>query len=545
VEKEVIRNACLISQDEPVRKALFSIVCDERMSEPARREAATALSGFRLNDKEIKGLQEQFDLLFKSSDGDPALLVSLAETLVAARPRCALDLLSKLEMETSSHKAARSAILKLTHSLGYILFDSEIIGPDGKTLSDFNSEDLHTNLKLNDKTAAEEMKAARRKCESLLSRQPSSSTKSPEPEQLDWLSIPKPQWHGAPAALLRAEYDIVPFHGRGSDISGLRKWVLNQHKYIAQLLTGNGGMGKTRLARELCLQLRSNSIRCGFINLQEIEQCFSYLKSCTDEPMLLVIDYAETAVEENVARILWILTNRNLRLVRLLLLARRGGYWWRRLKLMCDSIGARINREPRELSPLSIDAEKRRESYVLASKAFAKKLDVAEPSSMPKDLMAEHYKRALLLHMSALLATQHIKSNRSDMSALLATQRIKTDGSEAILEQILLREIDYWARQLERRQLPIFLVDGFWRAMGVISLKKGVQNKHEAVRVIGNVGFFRGQPTAVLEGIADTLHDCYPGDSNHDPLWIEPIQPDTLKDYLIAKGEAESPDDFR
>ncbi len=132
IERDVIRNAVLISQDEEVKKSLISIVRDERLSDPARKEAVAALSKFKLNNAELTELQQQFDHIFQSPDADPALLISLAETLVAAQPQRALDLLRKLDtMVTASHKAARSAIITFTQRNGYILFGSDVIGPDG------------------------------------------------------------------------------------------------------------------------------------------------------------------------------------------------------------------------------------------------------------------------------------------------------------------------------------------------------------------------------------------------------------------------------
>ena len=94
---------------------------------------------------------------------------------------------------------------------------------------------------------------------------------------------------------------------------------------------------------------------------------------------------------------------------------------------------------------------------------------------------------------------------------------------EPILETILGRERSFWARQLESRQLSPILEPGFERAMAVISACGGVRDKREAIKIIGNIGFFHDQQRAVIESIADVLHDYYPG-----PPWIEPVQPDLL-----------------
>jgi transcriptional regulator with XRE-family HTH domain len=382
------------------------------------------------------------------------------------------------------------------------------------------SEEILTDLELSDETVADAIRAAVKESrEAKPGAQQGCPGGSPA-KQLDWLSIPELQWRGGPAALLRAEYAIVPFHGRESEIGKLKSWALNEDESIIQLISGSGGMGKTRLARQLCLQLRSDGIQAGFLVPCEIRQCLSYFRLCPDVRMLLVVDYAETA-EEEITQILRISANRNLGSARLLLLARGAGNWWSRLIRRCDGIGVRINQAPIQLRPLSIGIDARRISYSLAGQAFAEKLAATQPAAPPSDLMADYYDRALFLHMSALLATQEIE----------------VQGSEAILEKALEREMDYWAKQLKDRQLPKFLEDGFWRAMGVISAYGGVRGKQEAVKVISKIRFFRDQPVAVLEAIADTLHDCYPG-----PPWIEAIQPDLLMEYLIGKATKDDPD---
>ena len=132
IERHVIKNAHLIPQSEELKKVLISIVCDERLSGTAREEAASELARFELTNAEIDELQKQFDQIFKSSESDPALSVSLAKTLVAAQPKRSLDLLRELEtVESNPSRAIRSAILKLTQQSGYLLFDSDVIGPDG------------------------------------------------------------------------------------------------------------------------------------------------------------------------------------------------------------------------------------------------------------------------------------------------------------------------------------------------------------------------------------------------------------------------------
>lgn len=345
----------------------------------------------------------------------------------------------------------------------------------------------------------------------------------PRDRQFDWLSIPERQWNGRTlAALLRADHAIVPFHGRQRDLETWKEWATGHHGPTVQLITGSGGMGKTRLAQELCRQLRGDGLQSGFLDAQETDQCVAHLKFRADGRMLLVVDYAESHVDA-LASILRVAARRNLTSLRLLLLARGAGYWWSKLKRMGDGVGDQIDQEPTRLQPLTLDIGARKDSYAMAASAFAERLGKPIPVSPEPDLAEACFERTLLLHMSALLAVEGAMAR----------------GLDPILGKLVERETEYWGRQLAIRQLPPSLEAGFSRAMGVISACGGVRDRSEAIEVIGRIRFFRDQTRAVVEAVADTLHDCYPG-----PPWIESIQPDLLMEYLIAEATRADPADF-
>ena len=335
----------------------------------------------------------------------------------------------------------------------------------------------------------------------------------------DWLAIPQREWKGTPGALLRADHAIVPFHGREQELDDLRRWVFGDES-TARLITGSGGMGKSRMARELCLQMRAEGVRSGFLDSNAMDACVADLQS--HQRTLLVIDYAETR-EEQVAQILAVAFKANLSSLRLLLLSRGAGHWWRRLRRSADPSGAWLGEEPQRLRSLTSDLVGRLESYCLARSAFSEKLGQKTDINEPGGLDATYYERILVLHMSALLAVQGIEAH----------------GIDPILERILDREAIYWSLQLKSRGLPQFLEDGFERAMGVISAYGGVSDKQEAINILSRIHFFADQPRAVIEAVADALHDCYPG-----PPWIEPIQPDLLMEFLIARATKDDPRDF-
>lgn len=338
----------------------------------------------------------------------------------------------------------------------------------------------------------------------------------------DWLTMPERQWRGSPGALLRADLAVVPFHGRETELAALMEWALADDDGVAQLVTGPGGMGKTRLARELCEHLGQKGILAGYLDLHQREQCLAAVRAGTLGRTVVVVDYAET-VTDDLAAVLRAVAAGNRMPVRFLLLARGAGYWWQELRRKGGGIDDCLRAEPLRLGALAMDVPARRASFRLAAAAFAQRLGVADTAVEPADVGAEDFERALVLHMSALLSLEGVHAQ----------------GTESILETVLDREAGHWAQQLKGRQIPN-LGRGFERAMGVISAYGGVRDKVEALEVIRSIGFFSGQPMAVLEAVAEALHDCYPGTS-----WIEPVQPDLLMEHLIAKATRDDPDLFQ
>jgi hypothetical protein len=337
----------------------------------------------------------------------------------------------------------------------------------------------------------------------------------------DWLALPDQEWRGTPGALLRADLAIVPFHGRQEELVFWKEWAFSKTNPIAGLLTGPGGMGKTRLARELCLHLRKEGVPAGFLHCEDAGKCQSYLQHSSDERMLIVLDYAETAGNV-VSEILRIIRNRNLKHTRLLLLARGAGSWWSSLRRAGGGIVDLLSPEPTKLHPLSVDIPSRRISFHLAAEAFAGKLGTSADIAGPDDISEGYYDRTLLLHMSALLGIMGVEAR----------------GMDPILEVVLGREANYFAEQLNQHNLSN-LERGFERAMGVISACGGMHHRQEAIETLRAIGYFMDQPVSTIETVADLLHNCYPGN-----LWIEPVQPDLLMEFLIDKAMEEDPDDF-
>jgi hypothetical protein len=153
----------------------------------------------------------------------------------------------------------------------------------------------------------------------------------------------------------------VPFLGRGAELKCLLDFLYREGDMAWWLMTGPGGMGKSRLALELCHRAGA-CWRTGFLPPAEIER-FAWADWQPDLPHLVVIDYA-AALPQAVGRMLEALRLRqhNTPLdmpVRVLLVERhRDERWWTELLNAGDRHGLQqtlADAEPLNLPPLGAD----------------------------------------------------------------------------------------------------------------------------------------------------------------------------------------------
>jgi tetratricopeptide (TPR) repeat protein len=133
----------------------------------------------------------------------------------------------------------------------------------------------------------------------------------------------------SPAMVLRADAEAVTFRGREEELAELRMWCEDTVEgFSAWMVTGPGGQGKSRLARQLSDVLRTQGwvtahlradLRDGDLGLAELRSLETAL------PLFLVVDYADGR-PGLVRRVIDHLRDCRHR-TRLLLLARSAGSW--------------------------------------------------------------------------------------------------------------------------------------------------------------------------------------------------------------------------
>jgi hypothetical protein len=335
------------------------------------------------------------------------------------------------------------------------------------------------------------------------------------------ITIPRQKWRPGitpPAAILRADSEVaVPFHGRQRDLDELTSWVVSKGEIKVRLITGAGGMGKTRLLIETCARLADQGWRCGFLDYRatSISEAAFGLLACSGK-LLAVIDYAETRREEISMLLRAALGSNGDYTLRLILLARSGGGWWDSLRTERYGVGDILSGPATSWIPLrslSSSMDERKRSFVIALEHFGARLGRVSSHAEPDDLESEVYSGVLILHMKALAQVEGVP----------------VKGEIGILDYILRRERHFWETRAGASGLPGHLLKGIGQAVTAVTLNGGVATETDAIDLFRRVRRLHDQTESVIATISDLLHEMYPGDG-----WIAPLLPDLLGEHLVS-----------
>ncbi|SES41808.1 Tetratricopeptide repeat-containing protein [Streptomyces sp. yr375] len=377
-----------------------------------------------------------------------------------------------------------------------------------------------------------------------------------EPVDLQGLVTPATGWQvRSPATLLDQRAEVVRFHGREELLRELAdEWCAAADGSPPEggvrlaVVTGPGGAGKSRLARELSARMRDrHGWVCGWLDDRGPDGDHGVLAE-VDRPLILVADYAELRIPQLTA----LLTALDRRPegrppVRLLLTARGlgddTGGWWDQLRTRTRETRAlTYDAVHRELPPLT-GLPDRAAHYQDALTDLAVRLPQALPRALreatgdwsarvglvaPRDVSAPGYGSALTLHMTAL----------TDLLATHPATR-PPDPDLRVEEQLLLHERAYWEDSAAGRPAlaatgPVALAD----AVGTATLTAGAEPALARPLLRTSPGFRTADDTTVGEGTA-WLAEMYPTPTGS--CWGA-LQPDRLGEYHIGERTKADPD---
>jgi nucleoside phosphorylase/tetratricopeptide (TPR) repeat protein len=300
----------------------------------------------------------------------------------------------------------------------------------------------------------------------------------------------------SPANLLNACHQVVPFHGRKELLDELRRWCEGDERVRARLIHAAGGMGKTRLAIELCKQMREAGWRAGFV--REDKTVADLLES--HRPVLAVLDYAESRPDLRDV-LAGAAGRRGKKAMRVVLLSRNADAWWTEVLRSNATIKTMLSEE----EPLALpSATPDREAvFREAVTAFAGK---AYEGPLPS-LEHPRYERVLYVHTAAL-----------------ATAQERPVHVDALMDDTLDHEEHFWREQLPDRGRiqERKAVDKMRLAVAALTLKGGARDKAEAEHIVGD------------EDMVTLLRDLYPGRVGQ--RYVGGLEPDLLGEALVWRA---------
>jgi tetratricopeptide (TPR) repeat protein len=352
----------------------------------------------------------------------------------------------------------------------------------------------------------------------------------------------------SPAGLLDPRRGLVGFTGRDQELSDLLTWCYGSGQHGLRLVTGAGGVGKTRLSVELCARLDARRWRCVRVGDGEEQSALAVARRGWDGGVLLVVDYAETriglaalfraaAVDEGV--------------VRVLLLARSAGEWWDRLgggepgvrELLVAAVGESLS--------VTVSAGLSNEELVQAAvPAFAAALRTPVPSPVSVQAGSGDV-RMLDLHAAALVAVLRSAGTGGPVTVSVAD----------VLTELLGHEDRFWqgtAGQLgllAGPTVPAGMPPTVLRQIVAAGALLGAASLDQAVELLG-----RGPDAGVSTRAARWLRNLYPPDAvgtppgdgpSPDPAaptqadeaeWLGSVRPDRLAELLVVTELTKYPD---
>ncbi|MFB8084695.1 hypothetical protein [Streptomyces sp. NPDC055992] len=338
-----------------------------------------------------------------------------------------------------------------------------------------------------------------------------------------------------PAALLRPEFEVAPYR-KTEELGELRRWCETDELVSGRLVTGRGGQGKSRLARELAKDL----LREGWVagRLQgfgaDSGHAASSASNRADElsrilrhsvaDVLLLVDYAEAGYASLRVLLDQLATSPPQRRVRLLMLARSDGEWWRSLT-RADVSGVLVR------TPLALGAPDRTDrsaAFAEAVRCFTAALssvkgyETATPEPVP-----------LALPSREVLGSSHpLTLYNAALATVLGPSKTaqRTGRGDAPMDVLLDHEYRYWSRMARRHGLHDARE---WETALTAAFLVGASSRKEALgtlKALEESSDVR-RDSGRRDRLAEMIHALYPTEE----YWGSP-QPDSLTEYHLKRA---------
>ena len=335
---------------------------------------------------------------------------------------------------------------------------------------------------------------------------------------------------GGDAVWLRPDQRVVGFIGR-PELAVLRQWCAAGPAVL--LMTGAGGVGKTRLALRLAEELDGLGWLCRAVRAGGEPGLAAAALAAHRGGVLLVVDYAET--RPGVADLLRDASRDAGGRLRVLLVARGEGEWWARLEGSPDDGVRTLAAEAARVRVGAMPGGAGGAGLVRAAvPEFARAMGVAV-SEVSGVSVADGAVPVLVLHAAALLAVLDARDHPGAGPA-----RVVAD--EGVLARLLARESGFWLASAAAAGVRgTGGIDAVTAGQAVaVACVFAVADEGEAVRVLRRVPGLSDASAGMVLGVARWLRHAYPGaELMSGPLagsghWWGSLQPDLLAERHVA-----------
>ena len=328
---------------------------------------------------------------------------------------------------------------------------------------------------------------------------------------------------GAPRSLVRLlqpKYEVMPFVGRSHEIDELSDWCEQDERFGVHLLVGPGGQGKTRLALKFCQAMESMGWLAGTLTGPD------YIDDLLARPMplLIVVDWADTHVQE-VVSLAQRAPTATAAPIRLLLIARSAGSWWTSLPYRVGDLAdeAFEAASVTELDSLTDSMHERQAQFWSAVDTLAPLLNAEKQSTIEPDLTPDSFSNVLMVHLAALVA---LKGSVNAPSA-------ESSGQSLISELLRREDASYWEPSAPTALRGDHAAITRRRAVAVATLT-GAATEDDGRRALQTLpDFMAADPSPALYW----LRGLYPSDG-----YLGPLHPDLLGERLVSEVVRERPD---
>ena len=329
---------------------------------------------------------------------------------------------------------------------------------------------------------------------------------------------------------LRPEAEVVGFRSR-PELNVLREWCVAEGRIRVRLVTGEGGVGKTRLAVQLAAELAEDGWRTMFVPRGQEGEAVGHMRMI-GEPALLVVDYAETRPYLSCLLADAVAAGDGPEL-RVLLLARSAGEWWQQL---LDEADYQLSQVLEAAAPIGLGLLEAPggpdELFSEAVIAFADRLGLAHPDA--RLVMDDPQAVILMVHAAALLAVLDHASTGGE--------RVQPSSAAGVLIGLLGHEARYWHQSAVARGL--ILDSSVERLAVAVACLLGAESEDDAAAALSQIPDLAD--SAELRGrVGRWLHDLYPGstarDRDEEYEWIGGLRPNRVAEHLITGELAERP----